>query len=68
MPWNKETKPFADFEFARGGTVEYPSGVKSAVFRSQFQAYRVSSHSDELWYNETDCLWMDYIYIYIILD
>ena len=28
----------------------------------------MSSHTDELWYNETDCLWMTiYIYIYICI-
>ena len=42
------------------------SNVKLGVFRSQLQASYVSSHTEELWYNETVCLWMTiYIYIYI---
>ena len=33
------------------------------------EAYCVSSHTEELWYNETVCLWMTiYIYIYIWRD
>ena len=27
-------------------------------FRSQLQASYVSSHTEELWFNETVCLWM----------
>ena len=49
---------------------EYPARVKSATFRSQLKASCVSSQTDELWYNETVCLWMTmyiYIYIYILL-
>ena len=42
------------------------SNVKLAGFLSQFQASYVSSHTEELWYNETVCLWMTiYLYIYI---
>ena len=42
------------------------SDTKSNVkFRSQLQASYVLSHTEELWYNETVCLWMTkYIYIY----
>ena len=41
------------------------SNVKLVGFRSQLQASYVSSHTEELWYNETVCLWMTiYIYIY----
>ena len=32
--------------------------VKSRVFRSQLQASEESSHTEELWYNETVYLWM----------
>ena len=38
------------------------SNVKSEGFRFQLQASFVSSHTEELWYNETACLWMT-IYI-----
>ena len=42
------------------------SNVKLWGFRFQLQASYVSSHTKELWYNETVCLWMTiYIYIYI---
>ena len=44
------------------------SNVKLGGFRSQLQASDVSSHNEELWYNETVCLWMTiYIYIYIYI-
>ena len=33
--------------------LRYPTDVRSAGFQSQVEAYRVSSHSEELWYNET---------------
>ena len=37
------------------------------MFWSKLEASCVSSHTDELWYNETFCLWMTiYIYIYIV--
>ena len=32
------------------------SNVKLGGFRSQLQASYVSSHTEELWYNETVCL------------
>ena len=42
------------------------SNVQLGGFRSQLQASYVSSHTEELLYNETVCLWMTiYIYIYI---
>ena len=45
------------------------SNVKSGRFRSQLQASYVSSHTEELWYNETLCLWMTiYIYVYIYIS
>ena len=34
------------------------SNVKLGGFWSQLQASYVSSHTEELWYNETVCLWM----------
>ena len=38
---------------------------KLGRFRSQLQASYVSSHTEELWYKKTVCLWMTiYIYIY----
>ena len=41
------------------------SNVKLGGFQSQFQASYVSSHTEELWYNETVSLYMTiYIYIY----
>ena len=45
--------------------VRTKSNVKMGRFRSRLQASYVSSHTEELWYNETVCLWMTiYIYIY----
>ena len=41
------------------------SNIKLSRFRSQLQASYVSSHTEELWYNETACGWHIYIYIYI---
>ena len=44
------------------------SRVKLGGFRFQLEASCVSSHTEELWYNETICLWMTiYIYIYIYI-
>ena len=44
------------------------SDVKLGRFRPQLQASYVTSNTEELWYNETVCLWMTiYIYIYCIL-
>ena len=34
------------------------SNVKLGWFRSQRESSNVSSHTEELWYNETVCLWM----------
>ena len=46
----------------------YQADIKLAVFWSQLEASRMSSHNDELWYNETVFLWMTiYIYIYIYI-
>ena len=44
------------------------SNEKLGGFRTQLQASYVSSHTEELWYNETVCLWVTiYIYIYIVI-
>ena len=47
------------------------SNVKLGVFRSQLQTSYMSSNTEELWYNETVCLWMTifniYIYIYSVI-
>ena len=44
------------------------SNVKLGEFQSRLQLSNVSSHTEELWYNETVCLWMTiYIYIYIYI-
>ena len=50
------------------------SNVKLGGFQPQLQASNVSSHTEELWYNETVCLWINiyiylsiYIYIYIYI-
>ena len=35
-------------------------------FRSQIDEFSVSSHTEELWFNERVCLWMTmYVFIYI---
>ena len=41
--------------------------VKLGGFQSQLQASYVFSHTEELWYNETVCLWIT-IYIIIIIS
>ena len=44
------------------------TNIKLGGFRSQLQASYVSCHTEELWYNESVCLWMTiYIYIYIYI-
>ena len=44
------------------------SNIKLGGFWSQLQASYVSSHTEELWYNETVCQWMTlyHISLYII--
>ena len=42
------------------------SNVKLGGFRSHLQASYVSSHTEELWYNETVCLWIT-VYITFII-
>ena len=42
------------------------SSIKLGRFQSQIEMSCMSSHTEELWYNETVSLWMTiYIYIYI---
>ena len=42
------------------------SNVKLDRFQSQLHTSYMSSHTEELWYNKTVCLWMTlYTYIYI---
>ncbi len=44
------------------------SHVNLGGFPTQLQASYVSSHTEDLWYNERVCLWMTiYIYIYIYI-
>ena len=45
-------------ESNKGSGVRYPADVISAGFRSQLEASLGSSHTEELWYNKTVCLWM----------
>ena len=45
----------------------YPkSNIKLVGFLSQLQASYVSSHTEDLRYNETACVWMT-VYVYIVL-
>ena len=59
MPYNSRVDVF------RLKTERYDTkpNVKLGGVRSQIKASYVSSHTEELWYNETVCLWMT---IYII--
>ena len=65
--------PFIYAEVANGWVVRYLTGVKLAVFWIQHGASHVFTPTNELWYNETICLWMTiythilYIYIYIYI-
>ena len=58
----------ADVVHLKAERYDTKSNVKLAEFRSQLQASYVSSHTEELCYDETVCLWMTiYIYIYIYI-
>ena len=57
--------PRADFDLHTGYRVCHQPKVKLGGFRSRLEESRVSSHTEELWYNETVCLLMIYIYIMI---
>ena len=41
-----------------GERYDTESNVKLGGFQSKLEASCVSSHNDELWYNETVCLWV----------
>ena len=64
MPYNS----WADVVRLSVDRYEYDikSNVKLSGFRSELQASYVSSHTEELWYNETVCLWMT-IYISMVV-
>ena len=65
MPYNSR----ADVVRLLAQRYDTKSNEKSGGFRSQLQPSYVSSHVEELWYNETVCLWMTlYIYIYIYIN
>ena len=52
MPYN----PFADVVRLLAERYDTKSKVKLGGSRCQLQASYVSSHTEELWYNETVCL------------
>ena len=54
MPYNSQ----ADMVHLLTEQKDTKSNVKLCEFRSQLQVSYVSSHTEELWYNETVCLWM----------
>ena len=54
MPYNS----LADVVRLLAEWYDTKSNVKLGGFRSQLQASYVSSLTEELWYNETVCLWM----------
>ena len=59
---------FTNHENDNGSGVRYQTAEKSAGFISQLEASCMSSHTEELWSNETVCLWIImYIYIYIYI-
>ena len=49
-----------------GSRVSYATDIKSAEFWSWLETSRWSSHTEELWYSETICMWMT-IYIYTFI-
>ena len=59
---------FTYTEIDDSSRVRYLIDVKSAGFQSQLKVSHVSSHTEELWYNEKVSLGMTiYIYIYIYI-
>ena len=54
MPYNSR----ADVVRLLAERYDTKSNVKLCGFQSQLQASCMSSHTEELWYNETLCLWM----------
>ena len=62
MPYNSR----ADVVCLLAERYDTKSNMKLGRFQSQLQTSYMSSHTEELWYNETVCLWMTiYIYIYV---
>ena len=59
MPYDSQ----ADMVRLLVGRYDTESNINLGVFQSQLQVSYVSSHTEELWYNKTVCLWMTYIYI-----
>ena len=64
MPYNSR----ADMVCLLAEQYNTKSNIKLGGFWSQLQASYMSSHTEELWYSKTVCLWMTiYIYIYIYI-
>ena len=61
MPYNS----WADVVCLLAQRYDAKSNVKLGGFWSQLQASYVSSHTEELWYDETVCLWMT-VYIHTV--
>ena len=58
MPYNSR----ADVVRLLAERYDTKSNIKLGGFRSQIQASYVSSHTEELWFYETVCLWMTRLY------
>ena len=56
MPYNS----WADVVRLLAEQYDTRSNVKLGGFQSQLQVSYMSNHTEELWYNETVCLWMTY--------
>ena len=62
MPYNSR----ADVVCLLAERYDTKSNIRLGGFQFQLQASYMSSHTEELWYNETVCGWLSiYIYIYI---
>ena len=59
MPYNS----YVDVCYLIAELYDTKSNLKLSGFRSHLEAFCVFIHTDDLWYNETVCLWMT-IYIY----
>ena len=65
MPYNS----WADVVHLLAEWYDTKSNIKLDGFWSQLQAFYVSSHTEELWYNKTVCLWMTKcIYVNFLLN
>ena len=72
MKKNYAKKSFAYAKIDVVSGVRYLADFTSVGFRSQFEASRGFSHTEELWYNELVCLWitifiLNTIYILFII-